>query len=81
MADSTGKTTGSRAHARRAKDEFGKAAEAFAEHIVPPETMEHLREAARHLLRAGITALDDADRRARARRKGKDTDAADEATE
>jgi hypothetical protein len=68
MSESTGKSK-SRSHSRRAADEFQKAAEAFAEHALPPEAMSHLREAARHLLRAGISALDEADRRARERGK------------
>ncbi len=51
-----------------AAEELRKAAEASVEHLIGSETGNRIRNAARHALRAGLSALDDADQRASERK-------------
>lgn len=57
-----------RAHLHQAHEHLRGAARAWAEQAVPPAARDHLADAARHLLQAGIAAVDAAQERDRARR-------------
>lgn len=60
MSESTGTD-----HLRQAHEELRNAANRVADHLVGADVRNHLRAAARHMLQAGVAALDEADRRAK----------------
>ena len=51
---------------KQAQEAVRHAASSVADRILGTETRGHLRDAARHALRAGLAALDEADRRSQA---------------
>ncbi|MBN8526559.1 MAG: hypothetical protein J0M02_14595, partial [Planctomycetes bacterium] len=52
-------------HIRKAGEHIRDAARTWSEQLVQPEVRNHLRDAARSVLQAGIAAVDAADRRDR----------------
>jgi hypothetical protein len=62
---STDQTCPVRDELHQAHTEFRQAAGAFADHVFGAGTRDHLRNAARHALKAGLAALDKDEQRAK----------------
>lgn len=50
---------------KHAHDSLKAASQALADRVLGTETRGHLREAARHVLKAGLAAIDEDERRAK----------------